>query len=136
MFRVIFDQILGHPIAQAKYTKLTIIGNLIIFWPSFGSEQPSFPDVSLYLHTGACNAHSWFGMLFSPLAHLRLAQRSSLHFCNQVSVGNFWFSGFLGLQKSPFLPSAFFLPPLLLIHHTSVTAYGCLNFEVCRGITF
>ena len=76
---------------------------------------------------------------YSPIGPPDFAHRvSSLPFCNQVSVGNFWVLWLLGLQKPPFLPSAFFFffPLQLLIHHTSVTAYGCLNFEVCRGITF
>ena len=62
------------------HIKLTIVGNLIIFWSSFGSEQPSFPEVPLYLHTRACNAYSWFGMLFShwPTRLCTESEQSSL----------------------------------------------------------
>lgn len=36
----------------------------------------------------------------------------------------------------PSLCFFFFFPQQLLVHHTFVASYGCLNFEVCRGITF
>ena len=120
------------------HIKLTIVGNLIIFWSSFGSEQPSFPEVSLYLHTRACNAYSWFGMLFSHWP-TRLCTESEQSSLLQPSIC--WqFLGSLAFRTAevsfPSLCFFFFFPLHLLVHHTSVAADGCLNFEVCRGIAF
>lgn len=97
------------------HIKLTTIGTLIIFWSSFGSEQPSFPEVFLYLHTRAYSTHSWFGMLVSRWP-TRLCTQSEQSSLMQPSIC--WqFLGSLAFRTAEvFFPSLcfFFFPPIVV----------------------
>ena len=99
---------------------MTIIGNLIIFWPSFAQNNLAFLTCPCTFTPEPAMPTPGLGC-YSPIGPPDFAHRvSSLPFCNQVSVGNFWGLWLLGLQKPPFLPSAFF-PPLFKRKHIDIS---------------